>query len=238
MSASTLTSREALALLGLDRGASPETLKAAFRAAAKAARPERAEGDSEKLRKVIEAYRLLQRLQVGREALAAPASTDLMLEISVAEACGGLARSVRLPNGKTLGLRLPAGLRNGDPVRLARQGAEGADLILTVRVRPEPHLRVDGDDVHMTVQVDPRILEDGGRILVSTPAGDRSVWAPRGLADPRRLRLKGQGLPPRGAHERGHLFVTLEPGLATEQPPRAREMLRRFASVWTDRRQA
>ncbi len=226
-----MTAQEALALLGLNGGASPETLKAAFRAAAKAARPDREGGDSERLRRTIEAYRLLQHLQVGRAALAAP-DAEPTLSISITEALQGVTRTVRLPNGKTLGLRLPAGLRDGDPVRFAGQGPEGGDLILRVQIAAEAHLKAQGDDLYMTVRVDPRVLRDGGRIEAETPAGSRSVWVPRELPEPRRLRLKGQGLPPRAARMRGHLYLTLEPGEAVEETT-ARDLLRRFANVWT-----
>ena len=74
----------ALALLGLLEGADGEALKAAFRQAVKAARPDQAGGDAERFRQVIEAYRLLQTAERAR-----PASVDCTLpEAPPGPACG------------------------------------------------------------------------------------------------------------------------------------------------------
>lgn len=235
---SGMTAQEARKLLDLSASASREETAAAFRAAAKAARPDQG-GDPERFRQVIEAYRVLQRLDEARVTVARAAAEPPVdvLEITPREAYAGLARNIRLPNGRKLGLRLPGGLRNGAPVRLKGQGKGGDDLFLKVRIAAEDGWSVIGDDLWLTVQVDPRTLRDGGRIEVETLAGPQSVWVPKGLPDPARLRLKGLGLPASAGHARGHLYLKLEPaesGLVSG----ARERLRRFASAWADVRAA
>jgi curved DNA-binding protein len=232
-----MTAREARAILGLDGPASPEATAAAFRAQAKAARPDQG-GDPERFRQVIEAYRTLQRLEEARAPLREPPPPRpedqiQLLEITPQEAFAGLARSVRLPNGRSLGLRLPGGLRNGAPVRLKGQGKGGADLFLRVRIVAEGDWSAAGDDLWLTVRVDPRVLSDGGRLEVETLAGPRSVWVPRGLSEPARLRLKGLGLPPAAERPRGHLYLKLEAEEAGAFSG-ARERLRRFARAWAD----
>ncbi|MBC6981172.1 DnaJ C-terminal domain-containing protein [Caulobacter sp. 17J80-11] len=236
-----MTAQEARTLLGLPASASREATAAAFRTAAKAARPDQG-GDPERFRQVIEAYRTLQRLDdaratVARATAAAAEPACEALEITPREAYAGLARNIRLPNGRKLGLRLPGGLRNGAPVRLKGQATGGEDLFLKVRITAEDGWSVTGDDLWLTVEVDPRTLRDGGRIEVETLAGPQSVWVPKGLAEPARLRLKGLGLPASGGHERGHLFLKLKPAEAGVISG-ARERLRRFASAWADVRAA
>jgi curved DNA-binding protein len=57
-----------------------------------------------------------------------------------------------------------------------------------------------------------------------------------GVASPYRLRLRGLGLPPRGARSQGHLFVALIP--SEDTPSAAEDLLARFTRVWTPERQA
>jgi hypothetical protein len=80
------------------------------------------------------------------------------------------------------------------------------------------------------------VSSDGGRIEIETHAGTRSAWLTPGLQSPVRLRLRDLGLPARGSHRTGHLFVTL---FASEVAPSAAEdMLARFTRVWTPDRLA
>lgn len=234
-----MTAREAHALLGLDEPAAPEAVKAAFKAAVKSARPDQPDGDAERYRRVIEAYRLLQRLQAARAVLEGPKSEapkgpapPAVLEISIHEAMTGLSRPVRLPGGKSLGLRLPAGLRNDDLVRLKGQGADGEPLMLRVRIAAEPNRAILGDDLWLTVPVEPRVLTEGGRVEVETPLGVRSIWIPKNFPADGKLRLRGEGIPARGARKDGDLFLKAAPCEPVREG--ARDKLKRFARAWTD----
>src|SRR3569623_329418 len=214
-----MTTGEAYRLLGLSAPADPDAVKAAFKAAVKAARPDGEAGDEERFRRVIEAYRLLQKLQALR-ALAAPLKPAApeapareapppVLEISIAEAMTGLARTLRLPDGSSAPVRLPAGLRNDEKVRLKGRGPEGSDLYLRVRIAAEPNRAVVGDDLYLTVAVDPRALNEGGRVEIETPPGPKSAWtpeslgsaasSPRGASRSRRRSFRGSSRAPRPA---------------------------------------
>jgi curved DNA-binding protein len=236
-SANGMTAGEALGLLGLSSPASPEAVKAAFKAAVKAARPDQGDGDPELFRRVIEAYRLLQRLQTARAALTGPKARDAqalpVLEITIAEAMTGVARRLRLPTGAWTSVRLPAGLRNDDTVRLKGSAAGGGDLFMRARVTAEAGRAIAGDDLWLTVSVDSRILAEGGRVEVETPVGLKSVWIPRAFPQDGRLRLKSLGLPARGAAPAGDLYIRT---VAVEIPQNdgARSRLKRFAQAWAD----
>lgn len=242
-----MTSKDACALLGLTGPVGGDALKTAFRQAAKAARPDHDGGDETRFRRVIEAYRLLQTLETTRAAMPAttksapkagptppPDHVSTVLEITPAEAVLGLARRIKGARGKSLGLRLPPGLRTGETVRLAGQGADGADLMLTVRVKTQDGLRVIGDDLWLDWPVEPALLSHGGRLKVTSPRGEHAVTAPPALPEPYRLRLKDQGLPARGGKAQGHLFLTLKP-IAVEPPDPVSDRLGRFKRAWMRR---
>ena len=240
-----MTPKDACALLGLTGPVGGEALTAAFRKAAKAAHPDQG-GDGADFQRVTEAYRLLQTLAHGRSAMPMPTPeapsparepdppAPAFLEISPQEAMLGVTRRIELAGPQSLGLRLPAGLRAGETVRLGGKAADGSDLLLTVKVRAEPGLRVIGDDLWLDCEVEPSILTHGGRLKVTSPRGEHTVTAPPALPAPYRLRLKDQGLPARGAKAQGHLFLTLKPR-AEARPDPVDERLGRFKRTWMRR---
>jgi len=230
------STREACALLGLTGPVDGEALTAAFRIAIKAARPEAAGGSDARFRKTIAAWRLIQQ-QTAPLALEAPRvrpASPPVVAIGPLDALNGGAAEVRIGK-RVLRVRVPAGLRSGEHLRLRAAGADGSDLYLPVLVRGADGLSAVGDDLYMTCPVSRRLLADGGRLEVETHAGPRSAWLVAGH-QPLRLRLKGLGLPARGSRAQGHLFVTLEP--SEEAPSAAEDLLIRFTRVWTPDRLA
>jgi curved DNA-binding protein len=151
---------------------------------------------------------------------------ELELEITVDEAFQGVARSCEIKGLGKIGLRLPAGLRDGDVIEL-----EGGRRV-AVRIALEPGRVVFGDDLRVTMPIDPQVLKDGGRLVVETPYGQRVIWSPPGLPKDALLKVRECGLPARGARPQGDIFVRLEPDPALGER-RAREMLDRFTAAWT-----
>ncbi len=240
-----MTSGDACNLLGLNGPVGGAALTAAFRDAAKRAHPDQG-GDEDTFRRVTEAYRLLQALDKARktasacDALApdtltrAHKSEPAILEITPAEALLGLTRRVAVGPGRSLGLRLPAGLRAGEVVRLAGKAKDDSDLMMTIKIRGSDGLRVIGDDLWLDWEVNPALLSHGGRLKVTSPRGEHAVTAPPALPAPYRLRLKDQGLPARGGRAQGHLFLTLKPA-AEARPDPVDERLGRFKRAWMRR---
>jgi curved DNA-binding protein len=230
------STREAYALLGLTGPVDGAALTAAFRIAIKAARPEAAGGSDARFRKTIAAWRLVQH-QTAPLALEAPTvrpPTPPVVAIGPLEALNGGLAEVRM-GARLLRIRVPAGLRTAEHLRLRAAGEDGSDLYLPVLVRGANGLSAVGDDLYMTRSVSHRVLADGGRLEIETHAGPRSAWLVAGH-QPLRLRLKGLGLPARGSRPQGHLFVTLEP--SEEAPSPAEDLLIRFTRVWTPGRLA
>ena len=224
-----LTLSAARALLGVGPNADERELRTAYREAAKRAHPDRPTGDAALFRDVLAAYRLLQDTPVVQHnfppavAQAVPIADRVFLEIDIATAVTGGAEELAI-DGRRLRLKLPAGLREGDKVRV-----EG--VTFEVRFRAQDGALVRGDDIWLTGKVDPRVLSEGGRVDADTPLGPRPAWISTKAAARGLVRLPGQGLPARANHKAGDLFLRLEAAEASGESP-ARSLLKRFAAAW------
>lgn len=114
---------------------------------------------------------------------------------------------------RVLEVRIPAGIQSGQTIRLAGQGYSGSsgaaagDLLLEISIRPDPHFRLDGRDVTVSLPVTPWEAALGATVPVPTLGGTVELRIPAGSDSGRKLRLKGRGMP--GA-EPGDQYVTLE----------------------------
>jgi curved DNA-binding protein len=225
MSAAKPTVAEARALLGISLAATANDLNAAFRAAAKVAHPDRSGGDADAFREVLAAYRVLQ-AEFRVPATVAHTSPVLtpFVEITPLVALRGGEADAVLSTGRRVTARIPAGARHGETVSVAGEGA-------LVRVRGEEAMQLRGSDIWVTAEVAACVLEDGGRASVETPLGPRVLWISRKVAARRLVRLQGQGLPARGGHVQGSLFIRLLPDTGAPESA-ARAQLRKFAAAW------
>jgi curved DNA-binding protein len=227
--ASALTLSAARALLGVAPDADERELRKAYRETAKRAHPDRPTGDAALFRDVLAAYRLLQDHPFQPTTFpptvspGVPIADRVFLEIDIATAVAGGAEDLSI-DARHLRLKLPAGLRDGDRVRV-----EG--VMFEVRLRVQNGALVRGDDIWLTGKVDPRVLAEGGRVEADTPLGPRLAWISTKAAARGLVRLPGQGLPARATHKAGDLFLRLEAAEANAESP-ARSLLKRFAAAW------
>jgi len=136
------------------------------------------------------------------------ADQEAVIDLTVEEAYRGTRRSVTLEGGgqtRTLQVTIPAGVTNGQRIRLAGQGGRGTegapagDLYLIVRIAPHPRYRVERRDLHVELPLAPWEAALGTTVAVETPDGEAKVKVPAGTSSGRRLRLRGRGLPnPKG----------------------------------------
>jgi DnaJ-class molecular chaperone len=148
---------------------------------------------------------------------------ESILEVSLEEVLKGTKRTLRL-SGREVEVKVPPGVREGSRLRVAGEGGAGrrggpkGDLYLRVEVRPHFLFERRGDDLATTVKVPLTTAVLGGEMTVPTLDGGRlSVKVPPGTAAGQTFRLRGQGLPELGRHEkRGDLFATA----AVELPKR------------------
>lgn len=238
---SAMTAGRARLVLGVAPGADAEALSSAFRAAVKGAHPDHG-GDAEHLRDVVEAHRVLKALAAARFNLppARRSTADrrpppprlLRLEISVLEALFGGERRLEADPGRLIDVRLPAGLRSGEALRLKHAGPGGGALLLRIVIAAEEALSVRGHDLWLTASAGADQLDEGARLEIDTPRGRRAIQTPAGADAGAALRLRGEGLPARGPHPVGDLIVRLVREEAVADEPAARTLLRRFAARW------
>ena len=149
--------------------------------------------------------------------------------------CGGSG----VQSGRTeLTVKIPAGIEDGQKLRLKGQGAPGpgggppGDLYVVVRVRPHPLFRREGDDIHLDVPVTVREAMFGAEVEVPTLSGTVKLKVPRGSQSGRKLRLKGKGIHRKG-RPAGDLYVHLQvrvpdPSADEEAARQAAETLERL----------
>jgi curved DNA-binding protein len=131
-----------------------------------------------------------------------------------------------------LSVNIPKGVRAGQQIRLAGQGAPGlgggppGDLYLEVQFEPHPRYRVDGRDLYLTLPVSPWEAALGAAVLVPTLDGTLELSVPPGSQTGRKLRLKGRGIP---AAVPGDLYVVLEVVLPPADSDKARALYEKMA---------
>ena len=134
------------------------------------------------------------------------------MSVSLEEAVKGGEKRVRLPNGKELNVKIPAGVIEGQQIRLRGQGetAPGhppGDLLITVHIAPHAFFKVDGSDLRVDLPITLYEAVLGGKVRVPTLGGAVELSIPKNTSSGRTFRLKGKGLP-KPAGTPGDLFVT------------------------------
>ncbi len=222
MSPGDRTLDAARALLGVDAGADEHALRKAFRTAAKQAHPDRAGGDADRFRAVLDAYHALRDAPTAMLAPAEAHLTPITIDPAMAMSGGSVEVQAR---GRQLRLTLPPGMRAGDKMR-------AGGVMFRICISAADDIQIRGDDLWMTCGVEPSVVEQGGRVSIETPLGRRIVWVTERAGQRGLVRVAGQGLPARGDHPKGDLFLRLEPTAAKAPESAARTLLRRFAATW------
>ncbi|MBP2454570.1 molecular chaperone DnaJ [Mycolicibacterium lutetiense] len=137
---------------------------------------------------------------------------------------------------RTINVRIPPGVEDGQRIRLAGQGEAGlrgapsGDLYVTVHVRPDKVFGRDGDDLTVSVPVSFHELALGATLSVPTLDGKVGVRVPKGTSDGRILRVRGRGVPKRsGGH--GDLLVTVKVAVPPNLEGEAAEALEAYAKA-------
>jgi len=137
------------------------------------------------------------------------ADQEAEIELTVEDAYRGGSRSITLSSNdgtrRSFDVTIPAGVTDGQRIRLAGQGGRGSDgarngdLYLIVRIAPHPRYRLDGRDLYVELRLAPWEAALGTSVAVDTPGGEVKVKVPGGTSSGRRIRLAGRGLPnPKG----------------------------------------
>ena len=149
--------------------------------------------------------------------------------------CSTCAGDGRATHGKTLNVRIPAGVADGQKVRLAGRGSAGerggpaGDLLVTVRV--SPHQWFGRKDDHLTVTVPITFPEAalGAQVSVPTLDGPVTLKVPPGTSSGRTFRVRGRGVP-----GKGDLLVTVEVAVPQKLSAEAKQALEAYAAAAPD----
>jgi DnaJ-class molecular chaperone len=158
------------------------------------------------------------------------ANVTAALTVSLPDAAHGATQRVRLPNGKDVEVKIPAGIANGQQIRLRGQGAAGSngpgDLLITVSLGPHPIFTLDGTDIRLDLPVTLYEAALGAKVRVPTLDRPVELTIPPGTSSGRTFRLKGKGYPAKEG--RGDLLATIRIML----PPQSDEEFEALMKKW------
>ncbi|HEX8057868.1 MAG TPA: DnaJ C-terminal domain-containing protein [Novosphingobium sp.] len=172
----------------------------------------------------------------GGRSRAAPRGSNVQyrLSVSLTDAATLASQRITLGDGKTIDLKLPAGVEDGTQMRLGGKGEPGpggaGDALVTIEIQPHPFYKRDGDNIRLDLPVSLDEAVNGAKVKVPTVDGAVMLTIAPGTSSGKTLRLKGKGFTRRD-NTRGDQLVTLEIAL-----PEGDEDLARRLEGWRDER--
>ena len=246
---------EALNQLGLHRTANPDDIRNAFRARVKSAHPDLHGGTDARLRQLILARNLLMsdrkykseitdlketsvseiRTSHGFISLSitldyALRGGEIIMDVPALEVSTIDERLTSLTEMRTIRVKLPKGLRDDEKACLKVSGAAREEAFFRIHIDPNVNCRVWGDDIWMTAEIEPYLMQAGGRALIETPHGPQSIQIDKDIPRGASLCLAGKGLPATETCPAGNLYIRIE-ALSESQRDGARA-LTDFRSRW------
>lgn len=172
----------------------------------------------------------------GARARPAPrgANVQYKLKVTLPDAATRATQRITLADGKTIDLKLPAGVEDGTQMRLAGKGEPGpggpGDATVVIQLQPHPFFRRDEDNIRLDLPISLDEAVNGAKIRVPTVDGAVMLTVAPGTSSGKTLRLKGKGFSRKdGSH--GDQLVTIE----VQLPEADEELVRRLAG-WRDPR--
>jgi curved DNA-binding protein len=168
------------------------------------------------------------RVSVDLEDAYIGANRTITLQVPEVDAQGHVSMRER-----KLNVTIPRGIRAGQHIRLAGQGAAGlgqgksGDLYLEIEFRPHPLYRVEQHDVYLDLPVAPWEAALGSALNVPTPGGVVEIKIPAGATAGNKLRLKGRGIP---SSTPGDFYAVLKIALPSADDDATKEIYRNMAA--------
>ncbi|CZI32629.1 TPA: DnaJ domain-containing protein [Legionella pneumophila subsp. pneumophila] len=163
------------------------------------------------------------------------------ITISLEEAYHGAVKNLQIPveqgtetKMQTLKVKIPAGVKSGQQIRLAGQGGSGSgggargDLYLTVEVIKHPIFDVMENDIYLTLPITPWEAALGATVVIPTLAGKIDLKIPPGSQGGQKLRIKNRGLP---GSPPGNQYVLLKIITPPAQTEEAKALYKKMAEV-------
>lgn len=176
----------------------------------------------------------------GPRGRAAPkgANVQYKLGVSLPDAATRATQRITLSDGKTIDLKLPAGVEDGTQMRLAGKGEPGpggaGDAIVVIHIQPHPWFKRDGDNLRLDLPITLDEAVRGAKVKVPTAEGAVMLTVAPGTSSGKTLRLKDKGMT-RKDGTRGDQLITIEVQLPDAGSEDAAELARRLDG-WQDTR--
>jgi DnaJ-class molecular chaperone len=158
------------------------------------------------------------------------ADVHASLTVTLPEAARGVTQRLRLPTGKDLDVKIPAGIGNGQQIRLKGQGMAGhggaGDVLITVSIAPHPVFALEGADIRLDLPITLYEAVLGAKVRVPTLDRPVEITIPPWTSSGRTFRLKGKGFPAKTG--RGDLLATVRIAL----PDRSDSELEALMKKW------
>jgi len=169
----------------------------------------------------------------GRRPQPKGANVAYRLTVPFTDAATLAPQRITLADGKTIDLKLPAGVESGTQMRLSGKGQPGpggnGDAIVTIEVQPHRFFTRDGDDIRIDLPISLSDAVLGASVRVPTADGAVMLTVPKGSTSGKTLRLKGRGFHKKGGG-RGDQLVTLMVDLPVDD-----DALVEFVQGWKDK---
>ncbi len=168
---------------------------------------------------------LLGRARGRGRAPRPPANVEAEVAIPFLTAALGGSVSLNV-DGRTIEVRVPAGVEEGKKLRMAGQGPRGGDLLVRLTVEPHPYFRREGQNVVLEVPVSISEAILGAKVDVPTLDGTHlTVKVPPGTSSGARLRLRGKGI------RDGDQYIEIKIVVPKTHDERSRELIEEFARL-------
>jgi DnaJ-class molecular chaperone len=158
------------------------------------------------------------------------ADVHAALTITLPEAAKGVTERLHLPTGKDVDVKIPAGITEGQQVRLKGQGMAGqagsGDVLITISIAPHPLFKLEGNDVRLDLPITVYEAALGAKVRVPTLDKPVEITIPSWTSSGRTFRLKGKGFPAKGLH--GDLLATVRIALPEKGDPEFEALMKKW----------
>lgn len=173
----------------------------------------------------------------GRQSKFRGNDYNSVLELTLEQAYSSHQQTFTV-NGKTIRITIPAGVENGQKIRLKGQGGDGVnggpqgDLFIQFEIKPDPTVQRNGNDLYKTQEVDLYTLILGGEMVVDSFSGKIKVKVKPETKNGTKVRLKGKGFPVyKSENEFGDLFITVQVKLPTDLSPEEKDLFQQLSAL-------
>ena len=164
--------------------------------------------------------------------LASGGDVHAALTVTLPDAARGATQRLRLPTGKDVDVKIPAGITNGQQIRLRGQGMAGqggtGDVLITVSIAPHPVFALDGADIRLDLPITLYEAVLGAKVRVPTLDRPVEIAIPAWTSSGRTFRLKGKGFPAKNG--RGDLLATVRIALPDRSDSELEVLMKKWQS--------